>query len=412
MNLILAAVIISLAATWLLGVASNYLSARTTVSEPPEEMAGVFDAEQYALSQQYAHASMRFSTLADTVSTALTIGFILIGGFNWLDLAIRSLNLSPIPSGLLFIGSLSLASGLFSLPFEVYHTFVLEHRFGFNTTTVQTFIADRIKGVVLTTLLGGILLSGILFFFDKTGSTAWLWCWLLSVAFTVGLTYVAPIWILPLFNTFTPLEEGKLREAIERYVKTVNYTLSGIFVMDGSKRSAKANAFFTGLGRRKRIALFDTLVENQSTEEIVAVLAHEVGHAKLGHIKRKLITGIGRAGVIFFLMSLVMDSPALFEAFGMDHISDYAGLVFFMLFYTPVSVPVSIATNAASRRHELEADHFAARSTGNPHAMISALRKLSATNLSNLTPHKLTVWLEYGHPPVVERIRALEAVAK
>lgn len=412
MDPILTAVIVSLAATWLLGVASNILSARTTAPTPPKEMAGVFDAEKYEQSQRYARASMRFNTVTDTVGTFLTIGFILIGGFNWLDMTIRSLGLSSIPSGLLFIGTLSLLSGLFSLPFEIYHTFVLENRFGFNTTTVRTFVLDRIKGILLTTLLGGVLLAAILFFFDKTGSMAWIWCWLLSVVFTIGLTYVAPTWILPLFNKFTPLEDGELREAIERFARSVNYTVSGIYVMDGSRRSSKANAFFTGLGKRKRIALFDTLIENQSTKEIVAVLAHEVGHAKLGHIRRKLITGIGRAGVIFFLMSLVMDSPALFEAFGMTHISDYAGLVFFMLLYTPLSVLVSVTTNAASRRHELEADHFAARSTGNPGAMISALRKLSANNLSNLTPHPLTVWLEYGHPPVVKRIRALERIRK
>lgn len=411
MNVILAVIILSLLVSWMLGVASNILSARTTTPKPPEEMAGVFDDEKYRKSQRYNKASLRFSTVSDTANTLLTLGFILLGGFNWLDLAIRSLELSPIISGLAFIGTLSIASGLASLPFEIYHTFVLEERFGFNTTTVGTFIADRIKGFILTALLGGVLLTGVLYFFEFTGATAWLWCWALSVAFTVGLTYVAPIWILPLFNTFTPLEEGELKSAIERYVNTVHYTLSGIFVMDGSRRSSKGNAFFTGFGNQKRIALFDTLINDHDTEEIVAVLAHEVGHAKLGHIRRKLIVGIARAGLIFFLMSLAMDSPALFEAFGMEHTSNYAGLVFFLLLYSPLSIAISLFANATSRRHELEADHFAARSTGNPEAMVSALQKLSASNLSNLTPHKLTVWLEYGHPPVVQRIRALRGMA-
>ena len=412
MNLFLAAILISLVASWLLGLASNILSARHTTPEPPTEMAGVFDAEKYKQSQRYNRASMRFSTLADTANTLLTITFILLGGFNWLDTIVRSFELSPMISGLLFIGTLSLASALFSLPFEIYHTFVLESRFGFNTTTTRTFVMDRIKGFMLTLILGGILLTGILYFFETTGSSAWLWCWALSVAFTLALTYIAPIWILPLFNKFTPLEEGELSQAIERYVATVKYTLAGIFVMDGSKRSSKGNAFFTGFGRHKRIALFDTLINDHGTEEIVAVLAHEVGHSKLGHIKRKLIVGIARAGVIFFLMSLAMDSPALFEAFGMEHTSIYAGLIFFILLYTPLSLLLSVLSNASSRKHEFEADHFAARSTGNPQAMAKALRTLSATNLSNLTPHPLTVWLEYGHPPVVERIRALNAMGK
>lgn len=355
---------------------------------------------------------MRFSTVSETFNTSLTFIFILAGGFNWFDLIVRSFDYSPIVTGLLYFGGISVASGLFSLPFEIYQTFVLENRFGFNNTTVATFISDRIKGLFLSAILGGLLLAGVLYFFEMTGSHAWLWCWGLAVTFTLTLTYVAPTWILPLFNKFTPLEEGELRTALEEYARKADFTLSGIFAMDGSKRSSKGNAFFTGFGRRKRIALFDTLIKEQTTEEIVAVLAHEIGHAKLGHIKKRLGVGIVKTGAVFYLMSLFLDSPGLFAAFGMEHQSVYTGLIFFVLLYTPVSMGLGIVSNAISRKHEFEADAFAASTTGQPEAMISALKKLSASNLSNLTPHPLAVWLDYSHPPVLARIHALDGSVK
>lgn len=412
MNAYLVAILAFLALSWFLGVMSNLLSARNMKPVPPEGFKDVFDADTYAKSQQYTRATMRFSVIADTFSTITTFVVILLGGFNYLDTAVRSFGWSEVPTGLAYIGALSLISYAASLPFEIYQTFVLENRFGFNTTTVKTFIGDRAKGLVLTTLLGGALLAGILYFFSMTGSLAWLWCWGLAVAFTLGLTYVAPTWILPLFNKFTPLEEGELRNALETYATKAKFELDGIFVMDGSKRSTKGNAFFTGFGKRKRIALFDTLIQEQSTDEIVAVLAHEVGHSKRGHIRKRLMTGILRTGAVFYLMSLFLDSPALFAAFGMEHISTYAGLVFFTLLYTPISLAISVIDNAISRKHEFEADYFAAQTTGNPEAMISALKKLSASNLSNLTPHPLTVWLEYGHPPVLARVQALSVIDK
>jgi len=378
----------------------------------PQEFVDVFDGDTYGKSQRYARATMRFSTVADTISTALTFAVILAGGFNWLDVVVRSFAWSSLATGLAYIGLLSLISYAVSLPFELYQTFVLENRFGFNTTTARTFITDRIKGLILNTLLGGGLLAGVLFFFEKTGPSAWLWCWGLATAFSLGLTYVAPTWILPLFNKFTPLEEGELRSALEAYARKAEFELNGIFVMDGSKRSTKGNAFFTGFGNRKRIALFDTLIDEQSTEEIVAVLAHEVGHSKRGHIRKRLIVGTLKTGVVFYLMSLFMGSSELFAAFGMEHMSTYAGLIFFILLYTPVSLVLSLVANQVSRKHEFEADAFAAQTTGKPESMISALKKLSASNLSNLTPHPLTVWLDYGHPPVLERVRALSALLK
>lgn len=412
MNAYLVIILASLATAWFLGVLSNILSARNMTSTVPGEFVDVYGEETYAASQAYARAKMTFSCVAHSISTLLTFGVILCGGFNWLDQIVRAYDFSSVVTGLLYIGLLSLASYAVSLPFEIYQTFVLENRFSFNTTSVSTFMADRVKGLLLTTFLGGGLLAGVLFFFDHAGASAWLWCWGLAVVFSFGLAYVAPTWILPLFNTFTPLEAGELRNALEAYACKADFELTGIFVMDGSKRSTKGNAFFTGFGRRKRIALFDTLIKEQTTEEIVAVLAHEVGHAKRGHIRKRLAVGVVRTGAVFFLMSLFMSSPSLFAAFGMEHVSVYAGLIFFVLLYTPVSLALSVVSNLVSRKHEFEADAFAAQTTGKPEDMISALKKLSASNLSNLTPHPLTVWLDYGHPPVLQRVHALSVMAK
>ncbi|HAS88917.1 MAG TPA: peptidase M48, partial [Desulfovibrio sp.] len=246
-------------------------------------------------------------------------------------------------------------------------------------------------------------------FFNAAGSLAWLWCWLFTVVITLGVQYLAPTWILPLFNKFTPLEDGELKEKIEKFAKDNGFELSGIFMIDGSKRSTKANAYFTGFGKKKRIALFDTLINNLSTDEIVAVLAHEIGHSKLGHIRKMMTMSIINTGAVFLLMSFFLGNKELFAAFGMQNISVHAGLIFFALLYTPVSIVLSIFSNIRSRKHEFEADAFAAQTTHGPEALIGALKKLSVSNLSNLTPHPFYVWLEYSHPPVLKRIEALRA---
>lgn len=412
MNPYLTIIIGSLLAAWFLGLLSDRLSARAMRPAPPEELADVFDAETYAKSRAYTLASMRFSSVSETFNTAVLITAITAGWFNVLDQLVRAAGFGPLVTGLAYIGGLALISAILGLPFDIYHTFFLEKRFGFNTTTPGTFVLDRIKGLVLGALIGGALVAGILLFLAGTGPYAWLLCWGFAVLLSLGLTYVAPTWILPLFNKFTPLEAGELRDKLEAFADKAGFELTGIFVMDGSKRSTKSNAFFTGFGKRRRIALFDTLIKEMAPDEIVAVLAHEVGHAKLGHIRKRLVTGILKTGVIFYLMSLFLDSKGLFSAFGMTHMSLHAGLVFFILLYTPLSLVLSVAANALSRRHEFEADAFAARTTGRPEALISALKKLSASNLSNPTPHPLTVWLDYGHPPVPARIRALAATPR
>jgi STE24 endopeptidase len=299
---------------------------------------------------------------------------------------------------------------LLSLPFSVYSTFAIEERFGFNKTTPRTFILDLLKGMGLMAVIGGPLIAGILAFFEYTGAHAWLYCWAITTVVMLFLQFIAPTWIMPLFNKFTPLEEGELRERILAYARSVNFPLENLFVMDGSRRSTKSNAFFTGFGKRKRIALFDTLIAKHTVAELVSVLAHEIGHYKKKHILQGLIISILHSGVMFFLLSFFISHKGLFDAFYMDKMSLYTGLIFFSLLYTPIELILSIFLQIVSRKHEYEADRFAAETTHQPKEMISALKKLARDNLSNLTPHPFYVFLNYSHPPMLERIRAIRSL--
>jgi len=418
----LVVVLVSLLAAWLL----NSLAAWQTLArlrEPaasrvPKEFAGILDAAVYRKSQAYTRARAGFGLWEDTAATAALIAFILLGGFAWADAAASGFVARLLPGlagtglaiarGLAFFALLGLLADLAALPFNVYATLVIEERFGFNRTTVRTYIADKLKGYALAALLGGPLLAAVLLFFLRLGGAAWLWAWAAATAFSLVVSYLAPTLILPLFNRFTPLPPGELRSAMEDYARRVGFALSGIYLMDGSRRSAKSNAFFTGLGRKKRIALFDTLLERHGTNEVVAILAHEVGHDKLGHVRKMLAISVLKTGVVFWLMSLFLGSPGLYAAFGLTgELPVHAGLVFFLLLYTPVSLALSVAFNAMSRRFEFQADAFAAQSTGDGRALAAALKKLSRDNLANLTPARLQVLLHASHPPVLERVRAL-----
>jgi STE24 endopeptidase len=394
----------------LLDLTAALLNLRRLSPELPAEFVGVFDNEQYARSQAYTRATTRFGLIQSTVSLALTVAFIVAGGFNYVDLAARSFGFSSIPTGLLFTGMLALLSTIAGLPFSVYSTFVIEQRFGFNTTTVATFILDGLKGLLLAVVLGGPLLAAILWFFETSGSAAWLYCWIAAVAFVLVVQFLAPVVIMPLFNKFTPLAEGELKAAITGYATRQRFAIQGIYTMDGSKRSTRANAFFTGFGRFRRIVFFDTLTDKLAASEIVAVLAHEMGHYKLKHIPMMMALSILQMGLLFFILSLFLGNQGLFAAFGMEHVSVYASLVFFGFLYSPISTLLAIGFNAFSRRNEYQADSYAARtleSDGGGEALISGLKKLSVSNLSNLTPHPLQVALNYSHPPVLARIAAL-----
>lgn len=296
------------------------------------------------------------------------------------------------------------------MPFSIYSTFVIEERFGFNKTTVKTFVMDIAKGLLLSILLGAPLLALVIAFFEFGGTWAWLYAWLGVTAFSLIMQYIAPTWIMPIFNKFEPLEEGELRTAIETYAESVDFPLQDVFVMDGSKRSSKSNAFFTGFGKNKRIALFDTLIENHTTDELVAVLAHEIGHYKKNHITKNMAISIVSTGVMFALLSVFLQVPALFDAFYMDQMSVYAGLLFFGLLYSPIETILGIVMQVLSRKHEYEADEFAARTIEKSEEMVNVLKKLSKDNLSNLTPHPFYVFLNYSHPPVLQRIRAIRSI--
>lgn len=403
-------ILATIVVTYILDRITNVLNIKSLNSALPKEFEGIYSSEKYAKSQEYTRAQTNFSQLVSTFDLAVLIAFWFSGGFAWLDMYARSFGYNSIATGLIFIGLLAAANSVISLPFSIYGTFVLEERFGFNKTTVKTFITDLLKGLALSIVLGVPVIAAVLWFFESAGQFGWLYCWIALTVFMLAVQFIVPTWIMPLFNKFTPIEDGELKTAILEYSKSVNFPLKGIFVIDGSRRSSKSNAFFTGFGKNKRIALFDTLIEQQSVPELVGIVAHEVGHYKRKHIVQSMILGILQSGAMFFLLSLFLNNKQLFAAFHVTELSVYAGLVFFFMLYSPISEILGIAMNIISRKNEFEADEFAGKTTENPSFMISALKKLSSDNLSNLTPHPLFVFLNYSHPPVLDRIRALAAL--
>ncbi|MBT4310883.1 MAG: M48 family metallopeptidase [Anaerolineae bacterium] len=368
---------------YLLNLTVSVLELRSLEPKLPQEFKDIYSQEKYQKSQEYTHVRDIFSRVYSTFWVILTLIFILVGGFNLADLMARNFNLTPILTGLIFIGSLSFLSSLISLPFSIYSTFVIEERFGFNKTTIKTFILDMIKGTLLSIIIGAPLLSAVLWFFQTTGNLAWLYVWIAVTLFTFIIQFLSPVLIMPLFNKFTPLEEGELKEIITNYAQVQNFAIEGIYTMDGSKRSTRLNAFFTGFGRFRRIVFFDTLMEKLDNNEILSVLAHEMGHFKHKHIFKMMAASILQSGVMFFILSLFLGNQQLFDAFGMAHISIYAGLIFFSFLYSPISTLLSIFFNIFSRKHEYEADAWTVKTTGEAEALISGLKKLSVHNLSS-----------------------------
>lgn len=393
-----------------IGLVTNVLNLKSLSKDVPEEFEAVYDAETYAKSQQYTKVRTQFGFITGSFDLFILLVFWFSGGFNMLDNWIRGFPFNDLVSGIIFIVMLMIAKSILSLPFSIYSTFVIEEKFGFNKTNVKTFFLDLIKGIALGALIGIPLLAGILAFFIYGGDWAWLFAWLAVTAFTLLMQYIAPTWIMPLFNKFTPIEEGELKNEIEEYTQKVKFPLKGLYVIDGSKRSSKSNAFFTGFGKNKRVALYDTLIENHTIQELVAVLAHEIGHYKKKHILKGMIISIAHSAVLFFLLSIFLKEQALFDAFYMDRMTVYSGLIFFGLLYSPIEMILSVIMSMSSRKHEFEADEFAVTTTGNKQDMISTLKKLSKDNLSNLTPHPWYVFLNYSHPPVLERIYAIRRI--
>ncbi|MBU8848410.1 MAG: M48 family metallopeptidase, partial [Desulfobacterales bacterium] len=386
-QLITIIILATLTVSYLIDNIADFLNLGNLNQPLPKEFSNHYDNQKYIESQDYLKANTKFGFITSSFDIAVILVFWFSGGFQAIDSFVRSFNFGSIVSGLFFTGILLFLKLLISLPFSIYSTFVIEEKFGFNKTTPRLFFTDLIKSIVLSAALGGILLSLILGFLEFGGRFAWLYCWAASTIFLLIVQYIVPTWIMPLFNKFTPLEEGPLKEAIFKYAKSINFLLSNIFVMDGSKRSSKSNAFFTGFGKNKRIVLFDTLIKEQSIEELVSILAHEMGHFKKKHIIKRMIISIFQMGFVFYLISIFISHEGLFHAFFMKEVSIYAGLIFFGMLYSPIDLFISILFQISSRKDEFEADRFAAETVKDSRPLINALKKLSAHNLSNLTPH-------------------------
>lgn len=406
MNFWLSLIVVIISTSYLLEIAVAVLNLKALSPYPPAELDDFLSLDEYHRSQNYTRATTFFALLEASYIFVLTLIFIAVGGFSFLDFWARQFSSREIFAGLIFTGSFLLLSFLARLPFSIYSTFVIEERFGFNKTTVSTFILDIVKSGVLTILIGGPLLFLIFWFFLHAGSLGWLFCWMGVVLFSLLLQYLAPVLILPLFNKFTPLPEGPLRRSILEYARQQRFVIQDIFTMDGSKRSGKLNAFFIGFGRFKKIVFFDTLLEKLEEGEILAVLAHEMGHFKLHHVPKMILASILQTGIILYLLSIFLEAPGIPEAFNVQP-SIYASLVFFGFLYSPINLLVSILFHAVSRRHEFAADRYAQRTTNSAELLISSLKKLSKANLANLTPHPFKVFIHYSHPPLLARIQQL-----
>lgn len=374
----------------------------------PDKLKGIYDKEKYSKQQAYQKENSRFGIISSTISFVIILLILICKGFGWLDTIVRNYSDSELIISLLFIGILFIANTIISLPFSYYDTFVIEEKFSFNKSTKNTFWLDQLKGILLSLIVGGLFLSLLIWFFTDFGTIAWLYAWIAVTAFSLFMTLFYSNLIVPLFNKQTPLEEGELRNAISRFSEQSGFNVSDIYVMDASKRSSKANAYFTGLGRKKRIVLFDTLINDLSTDEIVAVLAHEIGHYKKKHTLKHLIVSILYTGAMLFLLSYFINSPDLAQALGGTKPSFHLGVIAFSVLFTPISLILGIAMNVSSRKHEYEADRFAA-DLGYGDSLISGLKKLSVESLSNLNPDTWNVFIYYSHPTLLQRIEKLES---
>ncbi len=372
----------------------------------PKELEGIYDDEKYKKSQNYGKANDRFSFISSTFMLILTLGMFFFAGFNYVNQIAVDFSDNQIIQALIFFGILLLASDIITTPFAYYSVFVIEEKYGFNKTTLKTFIFDKLKGWLIGAVIGGGLLALIVWFYVLTKEMFWIYAWAAVSIFSVFMTMFYSSIIVPLFNKQTPLEEGELRNAIEEFARKAGFKLDNIFVIDGSKRSTKANAYFSGLGPKKRIVLYDTLINDLTKEEIVAVLAHEIGHYKKKHTLSNIAASVIQSGIMFYIFSLLVNSKELSQALGSETVSFQLGLVAFGILYSPISTLIGLFMNTISRKHEYQADAFA-KEYKQSGGLISGLKKLTAKNLSNLTPHPWYVFFNYSHPTLYQRIKAL-----
>jgi len=385
----------------------DYLNFRMIDSPLPAELEGIYEPEKYQTARKYEKESSRFAFVTSSLSFVLTIGMLFFNGFAFLDDFLRSITENSVLLAILFFGILMFAADLISTPFSIYDTFKIEQKYGFNTTTVKTFILDKLKGWILVAVIGGGLLSLVVWFYQQTTNMFWVYTWVVVSCFSIFMAMFYSTLIVPLFNKQTPLEEGELRSAIQEFSNKVGFKLDNIFVIDGSKRSTKANAYFSGLGPKKRIVLYDTLVKDLTTYEIVAVLAHEIGHYKKRHILTGMLISIIETGLTLFILSLFIRNPVLSQSLGAQH-SFHICIIVFGILFSPISTIISLGMNILSRRNEYQADYFT-KIHFSSDELINALKHLSVKNLSNLNPHPLYVFFHFSHPTLLQRIRALTA---
>ncbi len=401
-------IIVILVLQFIIETVLDYLNAQQFQDPVPEELQDVFDAEEYQKSQDYKRTNYRFGLLTSTFSLVLTLAFLIFGGFEWIDSIARSFTDNAIIMALVFFGIIMIGSDILTTPFSYYQTFVIEEKFGFNKSTKKLFFLDKIKGWLMTAVLGGGILALVIWFFQWAGNNFWIYTWAVVTVFTIFMNMFYSRLIVPLFNKQTPLVEGGLKEKIEGYAQKVGFELKKIFVIDGSKRSTKANAYFSGFGREKRVTLYDTLIKDLDEDEIVAVLAHEVGHYKRKHIIFNLTASILLTGLTLYILSIFINNPEVSLAIGVSQPSFHAALIGFGILYSPISEITGLVMNYMSRKFEFQADDYA-KMTYAAMPLITSLKKLSKNSLSNLTPHPSYVFVHYSHPPLVARIRNLKS---
>ena len=407
-TLVFYCLIFILVGEFVLATVLNFLNAKRFKDPIPDDLKDVYNREEYEKSQDYKLTNYKFGILTSIFSLSLILGFLFFDGFAWVDRIALNLSDNPIVQALVFFGIIMLGSDLLSTPFSYYQTFVIEEKFGFNKTDTKTFVLDKFKQWAMIIVFGGTVLSLVIWFFEWAGQYFWLYTWGLIIVFTLFMNLFYSKLIVPLFNKQEPLQDGTLKMKIEQYAQQVGFELQNIFVINGSKRSTKANAYFSGFGKEKRVTLYDTLINDLEEDEIVAVLAHEVGHYKRHHIVFNLATSILLTGFMLFLLSLFINNPEISLAIGVDRPSFHAALIGFGILYSPVSEITGLLMNHLSRKFEYEADDFA-KSTYAASPLVTSLKKLSKNSLSNLTPHPAYVFMHYSHPPLIERVRNLKA---
>ncbi len=384
----------------------DYLNLKHENAPLPNLLSGIYTNEEHQKSISYHKDLHNFQLISGLVTTIVTLLVLSMGWYGWLNNYLKAYTTDPMWLALLFLGVIFLITDLFSLPFQLYGTFVIEQKYGFNKSTIKLFFVDKIKTYLLGGIVGGVLAAVLFNLISNIGPSFWWMFWLVMIVFMLVINMFYTSLIMPLFNKLTPLAEGSLKQKIEDYCRRVEFPLSNIYVIDGSKRSSKANAFFSGIGKKKKVVFYDTLLNNHSDEELLAIFAHEVGHYKRKHIYSNLLIGVAQTGLLLFVLSKVVFSESLSMALGAGEKSFHLNVIAFTILFTPISTLIGIMFNSISRKNEYEADDYA-RDTTNKNDLGEALKKLSEKNLSNLNPHPLYVFVHYSHPPMLQRLQHL-----